>query len=62
MHSLLMLPLDIKVHLLISPTVVHSYQLNGIPAENDNLDGMITLLDAGILTRIWQSEQENEDQ
>lgn len=62
MHSLLVLPLDIKVHPLISPTVVHSYRLNGIPAENDNLDGMITLLDAGILTRIWQSEQENEDQ
>lgn len=42
-------------HNLISPTVVHSHQLNRISAENDKVDGTIPMSDTGILKRTWQS-------
>lgn len=49
-YSLLLLLLDIKVHTLISQTVVNSYWLNRISVGNNTLD-RITLLDTRILRR-----------
>lgn len=56
-YSLLLLLLDIKVHTLISQTVVNSYWLNRISVENNTLD-RTTLLDTRILRRTWQSKQD----